>query len=367
MKEKSLERSKKFSWEQTAAQTLDIYEELYRQKHQFFGLSQKFEEKDDKVKVSIVIVNWNVKEYLLQCLSSIRNNLNGYSHEVIVVDNSSSDGSNEAVLKEFPKVKLIVNSSNEGFAKANNKAIKESKGEFIILLNPDCLIKSNTIQKMVDFLTENPKCAILGPKLLNEDGSLQPSCRNFLTNWHLALSHLLFKFMPEKYRGRLIYEYSDHSHTREVDWIVGACIATRKNAIEEIGGLDETFFMFHEDTDWCYRFKKSGWKIIFYPDAEVIHYGNKSSEKKWGDSFIIKYLESKHKFIRKHYGILSLIIHRVFYSFLLISRFIPKLLKFVFSGSSTKIDREKTKNQIIFFKDALLLELIGKKGSQRKL
>jgi len=367
MKEKSLKRSKKFSWEQTAQQTLEIYEDLYHRTHPFHSFYQAHSKKKNKVKVSIVIVNWNVKEYLLNCLDSIKTNLKDYSYEVIIVDNNSNDGSIEAVRKKFPEVKLIVNSTNEGFARANNKALSESKGEFITLLNPDCLVKADTIQKMVDFMANNPECAIVGPKLINENGTLQPSCRNFLTNWHLALSHILFKFLPKKYRGKIIYEYSDHATIQEVDWIVGACLTTRRKAIEEVGGLDEDFFMFHEDTDWCYRFKKKGWKIIFYPEAEVIHFGNKSSEKKWGDNFVLKYLESKHKFIRKHYGVIPLVFHRIFYSILIVLRLISTLLKYSFSDSSAKNQREKVKNQILFFKDAILLELIGKKSIHKKL
>jgi len=366
MKAKSLERSKKFSWEQTAQQTLEIYQDLYSAKHPFFGFSNiKQKDKNLSTKISIIIVNWNVKNYLLKCIESIEKNIKNIPYEIIVVDNNSSDGSVNAIKKNFPHVKLIVNCSNEGFAKANNQAIKKAKGEFIMLLNPDCIIKSSTITKMIDFMSKNDDCAILGPKLINEDGSLQASCRNYLTNWHLALSHLLFKFLPDKLKGKLIFEHSDHSVTREVDWMVGACLMTKRKAIEEIGGLDENFFMFHEDTDWCYRFKKQGWKIIFFPDAEVIHHGNKSSEKKWGDNFIIKYLESKHKFIRKHYGLTSLFFHRVFYSILIISRFAPTLYKYIFSNGKTKFDRKKTKNQILFYKDALLLELIGKKTTRR--
>ena len=215
-------------------------------------------------------------------------------------------------------------------------------------------------------MKENPKCAILGPKLINEDNTLQPSCRNFLTNWHLALSHLLFKFLPEKYRGKIIYEYWDHSFIREVDWIVGACLITRREAVEDIGGLDEDFFMFHEDTDWCYRFKKRGWKVIFNPEAEVIHFGNKSSAKKWGNNFILKYLESKHKFIRKHYGIISLSFHRFFYSILIVSRLLSTLSIYIFSTQIPPDEKESHRKKIVFYKEALLLELFGKRIDLKK-
>jgi GT2 family glycosyltransferase/glycosyltransferase involved in cell wall biosynthesis len=366
MSEKSIIRANKFSWEQTALQTLEIYEDLYINSHPFFGFNHTLDRQQKKLKVSIVIVNWNVKEYLTDCLDSIKLHLKDYPHEVIVVDNNSQDGSVDEISINYPDVKLIVNKTNEGFAKANNKALKECSAEYIVLLNPDCIIKSNTIQIMVEFMEKNQRCAILGPKLVNENNTLQPSCRNFLANWHLALSHLVFKFLPAKYRGRFIYEFSNHDTIREVDWMVGACLATRRKALEDVGGLDEDFFMFHEDTDWCYRFKKKGWKVIFNPEAVVIHFGNKSSQKKWGDTFILKYLESKHIFIKKHYGIPSLIIHRFFYSILLFLRFFSTFIKYFLSKKTYPVDNTKTKKLIQFYKDALILEFFGKKAFYKK-
>lgn len=211
--------------------------------------------------LSIIIVNYNTKELLRDCLASVFKETKNIDFEVIVIDNASKDASSAMVKKEFPRVKLIVNRHNAGFARANNQGIKQARGEYIILLNSDTKIIDKALVKLVKFSQEQPGLGIAGPRLLNADNSHQPSTAPFYTLAVTAVS--LFK-------GDRWLRQSP-SQTRSVDWVSGACFLIKKEALEKIGLLDEKFFMYVEEMEYCYRAKKAGFSTFFYPGAEVTH------------------------------------------------------------------------------------------------
>lgn len=358
MRRDGLARAQLFSWEKTASHTLSIYEELFSMKKP--SLQSFFDEKyldsfhGNRPLLSIIIVNWNVKQLLLKCLDSIEQTVGDMPHEVIVVDNASKDGSVEAVSEAHPEVKVVRNLRNAGFAVANNAAARRAMGRYVCFLNPDAVVHPGMFQRMIDVLQSDGDIGVVGPRLLNEDGSLQPSARNFLTNMNLMMSHLLFKpIFSKRIRSRLVYEDWDHNETKEVDWLVGACLMLKRSALEKIGPFDEGYFMFHEDTDLCYRAKKAGYRVFFAHNAHLTHFGGRSCEQRWGDFTVLKYLASKHIFIRKHYGRTALFTHRFLIVGLELARLAGALLKHLFSMAN----KEETKRAIKFYKTAVMLEL----------
>ncbi|MBN1593226.1 MAG: glycosyltransferase [Candidatus Coatesbacteria bacterium] len=358
MRRDGLARASLFSWEKTASHTLSIYEELYATKKPamqvYFEDSYLNRVAEERPLVSIIIVNWNVKELLISCIESIRETAKSIRHEIIVVDNNSHDGSVDALAEGFPDVKVIKNLRNAGFAVANNVAARRALGRYICFLNPDTIIHEGALQAMIDALESDDKIGLVGPKLLNEDGSLQPSARNFLTNLNLMMSHLMFKpIFSQRIRSKLVYEDWDHNETREVDWLVGACLMLRRTVLEEIGPFDEGYFMFHEDTDLCYRTKKAGYKVFFVHDAEVVHFGGRSCEQRWGDFTVLKYLASKHIFIRKHYGRFALFTHRALILGLELARLAAALIRHLFSLAK----KDETRRAVRFYRAAVALEL----------
>jgi GT2 family glycosyltransferase len=216
------------------------------------------------IDLSIIIVNWNTKQLLLDCLSSIFKNTKGLNYEVIIVDNASTDGSTEEIKNLKLKIKnlvLIENKTNLGFAKANNQGIKIAKGRYILLLNSDTKIVDNSLKKLVDFAKTKPNLGVLGPRLLNKDGSFQPSVGRFFTlPWAILWLMTGDKFL-----------YSSPSQSRKVEWVMGAAFLVSRQAIEKAGLLDENFFMYMEEVEWCWRIKKSGLQIWFYSGAEIYH------------------------------------------------------------------------------------------------
>jgi GT2 family glycosyltransferase len=227
--------------------------------------------------LSIIIVNFNTKNLLRNCLVSIYKTTKNVTFEIIVVENASTDGSAEMVKREFHEVKLIKNRENRGFAAANNQGIKRAQGKLILLLNSDTTIKDNAIGKSVNFLRNKSNIGALGCKLLNTDGSPQPSAKiNFSSLWAVFLTkmgilNLLPQSFRQKYNGKTSYE-----NTREVAILKGAFLLLRKKALCQVGLLDEQFFMYAEEVDLCFRLKAAGWKICFFPDAQIIHHGSGS-------------------------------------------------------------------------------------------
>jgi N-acetylglucosaminyl-diphospho-decaprenol L-rhamnosyltransferase len=229
--------------------------------------------------LSIIIVNWNVRDLLRRCLESIAASGELWSLEVIVVDNASGDGSVEMVRREFPWVHLIASSVNLGFTGGNNLGLADSRGRYLLLLNPDAELVGDSLSQMLAYMEAHPDVGALGPKLLYPDGRVQSSRRRFPTLQTMFLeSTILQQWRPrnETLQRYYVLDRPDDV-TQEVDWLVGACLLIRRRALEEVGPLDERFFMYFEELDWCRRCREHGWQVVYLPTAEVIHHEGGSS------------------------------------------------------------------------------------------
>jgi GT2 family glycosyltransferase len=250
------------------------------------------------VDLSIIIVNWNTKEFLLPCVRSVLESEQGISSELIVVDNGSRDASANEVKMTFPFIRLAENQKNIGFAKAVNQWLQKASGRYILLLNPDTQIKGGTIGRLVSFMDSHPDTGVAGAQLLNSDGSKQNSIANFPSlATELLNKRLLRGLFPKRYPGK----EKDYTEPVEVDSVIGACMVVRREAIERVGLLDEDYFLFLEETDWCYRMKRAGWKIYHVPDAEVYHFQGKSAEKEKKRARV-EYFRSRYHFFKKNRG-----------------------------------------------------------------
>jgi GT2 family glycosyltransferase len=233
----------------------------------------------DEVDISIVIVSWNAQRYLRECLESFASQKSKHSREIIVVDNASTDGSPQYVIEHYPGVILIENEKNDGFAKGNNIGIKKSKGRYLCLVNSDVKVLSGCLDKLCEYMDRQPTIGVIGPKILWPDMTLQDSCRKFPSLWNnfcaSAGLNRIFAKIP-MFSGEHM-TYFDHNSIKSVDSLVGCFLMVRQDALNEVGLLDERFFMYAEEVDWCKRFRKAGWKVVFYPEAKVIHYGRGSS------------------------------------------------------------------------------------------
>lgn len=227
--------------------------------------------------LSIVIVNWNTLELLRNCLQSVEEGLGGLDAEILVVDNASSDGSAQMVRSEFPAVRLILSDRNLGFAGGNNVALDHARGRHVLLLNTDTLVHRSVLPDAVAWLDEHPKVGILGPKVLNTDGSVQPSCSAFPSLRYLAMQTLGLTRVARLDTYRMTGW--DRSSERRVEVISGAAMFVRAAAMREVGLLDEAFFFYGEETDWCRRFADAGWQLVFAPIREITHFGNGSAAR----------------------------------------------------------------------------------------
>ena len=258
--------------------------------------------------VSLIIVSYNTADLLDNCLCSIFKQT-CCEFEVIVVDNASIDESVHMIKTKYPEVTVIANENNVGFAKANNQAFEITRGRHVLVLNPDTEIIGNAIEVMSIYMDKNPDVAALGVQIMNPDGERQYSCHHFPTLWNhiINYSQLRCWFPKTTWAGMTDMTYWDYDEIREVDWISGSCMMIRTQALNQIGYLDETFFMYKEEVDWCYRAKKKGWKIVFTPEAKIIHYHGMSSisikeSKKISNNISEYYFFSQYYYFQKHYG-----------------------------------------------------------------
>jgi GT2 family glycosyltransferase len=231
-------------------------------------------------KVSIVIVNWKTPLLLAGCLKSIEEDRQFSKFTVFVVDNNSQDQSISLIEEKFPYVKLQANQANVGFSRACNQIIPKVESDYVLLLNPDTVLKKNAISTLLNFMEEHPDCGAVGPKVLNPDGSLQLACRRSFPTPAAAffrLTYLSRLFPRHTLLSKYNLTYADPDLCMEVDALSGACMMVRKLAIDQIGLLDEQIFMFGEDIDWCWRIKEANWKIFYLPDAVVTHAHGASS------------------------------------------------------------------------------------------
>ena len=255
----------------------------------------------DVIDLSIVILNWNVRDLLDGCLASIRPQ--GLTLETIVVDNASTDGSVTMVRSKYPEVTVIASSINRGFTGGNNQGIAASHGRYVLVLNPDTEIVGDALERMAAYLDDHPAVGALGPQLLNADGSIQSSRRRFPT---LATAFFESTWLQSLApRGMLRRYYMDDVSpdvTQEVDWLFGACTIFRREVLDDVGVYDEqNFFMYSEELDLCHRVRAAGWQIVYLPEAKVIHHSGKSSEQAVASRHIY-FQSSKVHYFRKYHG-----------------------------------------------------------------
>jgi GT2 family glycosyltransferase len=226
--------------------------------------------------LSIVIVNWNTREMLRDCLTSVFDGLGALQTEVWVVDNASADGSAEMVETAFPQVRMIVNDTNRGFAAANNQALALAQGRHVLLLNSDTVILGCVLSDSVAWLDAHPEVGVMGCRVLNADGSLQPTGSGFPSLLNLSLQATGLTRLPGQVFDRYRMERWDRRDTRAVDVVSGCYMLVRKTAMDEVGLLDEQFFFYGEETDWCRRYADAGWGLVLAPVGEIIHLGGGS-------------------------------------------------------------------------------------------
>jgi GT2 family glycosyltransferase len=261
-------------------------------------------------KLSIIIVNYNVKEFVSNCLKSIFESKFESDYEVIVIDNASKDGSVEMILKKFPQVRLIPNKANYGFAKACNQGIAIAQGEYVFLINPDSEVESFTFDRIVGYMDSHPEVGIGGCFLYYPDGKIQSSFYKFtsLTN-HLGRTLLLYSFLPKNYlTAPFFWDYFGPGES--IERVCGGAMVVRRMALEEVGPFDESFFLYYEDEDLCYRMRQKRWKIAPIPGTKIIHYHNQSGKENTRQAIFSAY-QSQFRFFRKYHSLPRVIIFRV--------------------------------------------------------
>jgi len=254
--------------------------------------------------LSIVIVNYNTERLLKSCLESVYAGANGTPLDVWVVDNNSRDDSVPMLQSLFPVVKVIANPANVGFSRATNAVISQIHSDYILLLNPDTLILEDAIERMVTFMNERPEVGIAGCRVLNRDGTLQLACRRSIPTPRVAFYRLtgLSRLFPRNRwiaKYNLTYENPDQAH--EVDAVSGAFLMVRRKVVEEIGLLDERFFMYGEELDWCLRAKRAGWTVMYYPGARIVHYKGESTKYN-SRKAALEFYRAMYLFHRKHFA-----------------------------------------------------------------
>jgi N-acetylglucosaminyl-diphospho-decaprenol L-rhamnosyltransferase len=249
--------------------------------------------------ISVIIASHNTRAYLERCLSEI-----GDNHEVIVVDSASSDGSRELVRTSFPTVGIVELDGNRGYGAALNEGIAEASGDWLLLMNADAWPRPNAIEGLVEFAGREPELGIVGPRLVNLDGTLQPSVRGFPTLWRLATEYLFLRWLAPGSRALNAFYGSrfDHRSRREAEFLVGAVLLVRRQLLDEIGRFDTSFFMFNEEVDFCYRARAAGWSVVFWPGAEFVHAGGASTSQAWPRMYR-EQLRSHLRFLAKHHGL----------------------------------------------------------------
>jgi GT2 family glycosyltransferase len=256
------------------------------------------------IKVSIIIVGYNAREYLQQCLASIFRARQEPAIEVILVDNASTDGSVAMVRELFPQVHIVENTNNTGFAAGNNLGIKRARGEFCLLLNSDTEITGSALRTLVSFLDEHPDAGVVSGRIVYADRSDQGVARRFPTPMNALFGRKTFltRIFPNNRFARRYMICRAHSSSEpfEVDWVSGCCLMIRSSVIEQVGVLDEKFFMYWEDADWCFRIKQKGWKVFCVPEAVVVHHEGKSSRSRMSNRLIMEFNKSVYRYYRKH-------------------------------------------------------------------
>jgi N-acetylglucosaminyl-diphospho-decaprenol L-rhamnosyltransferase len=253
--------------------------------------------------LSIVIVNYQSKEALLTCLATLEDAAPGLSRETVVIDNDSRDGTPDALARETPATRVIANAENVGYARAVNQGIRATTGTFVLVMNPDCELRPAAVRRLVDYLRTHARVAIVGPRILNPDGSIEYSARSFPDHFTFLFNRysLLTRLFPNnRWTRRYLLSDWDHASVRDVDWLSGACVVARREAIDQVGGMDEAFFMFNEDVDWCKRMRLAGWVNAYVPDAVCVHHIGASRRRTAARVILERHRGMVHYFHKHH-------------------------------------------------------------------
>jgi hypothetical protein len=254
--------------------------------------------------LSIVIVNYNTERLLKDCLRSVYAGANGTPFDIWVADNNSRDNSVPMVKSQFPAVKVVENRANVGFSRANNAVISQTCADYVLLLNPDTLIIEDAIERVVKFMNEHPQVGIAGCRVLNRDGTLQLACRRSIPTPKVAfyrLSGLSRLFPQSRVMAKYNLTYESPDEIQEVDAVSGAFLMIRRKVVQDIGLLDERFFMYGEELDWCLRAKRAGWSIVYYPAAQIIHYKGESTKYN-SRKAAVEFYRAMYLFHKKHFA-----------------------------------------------------------------
>ncbi|MCA9940608.1 MAG: glycosyltransferase family 2 protein [Anaerolineales bacterium] len=264
------------------------------------------------IDLSIIIVSWNVRDLLRRCLHAIRDNAGELNLDIIVVDSASSDGSAEMVAREFPHVHLIPCAENVGFPRGNNIGLIQAAGRYLMLLNPDTEVIGDALPRLVAYLDAHPDVGMIGPQLRNSDGSVQSSRRRFPTLLTAFFeSTWLQPYAPAAILRRYYAEDIPDDQIADVDWLVGAAIMTRREVVGQIGDMDEAYFMYSEELDWCRRVKAAGWRVVYFPAAQIMHHVGKSSEQAVTARHV-NFQRAKLRYFQKYHGRAAALMLRLF-------------------------------------------------------
>jgi N-acetylglucosaminyl-diphospho-decaprenol L-rhamnosyltransferase len=292
--------------------------------------------------VSAVVVSWNVRDLLRQCLRSLRLAGQQTSLETWVVDNGSQDGSAAMVQREFPEVHLLVNRHNPGFAAANNQAVRAGSSAYVLLLNPDAELCRGALGVMCRYLDDHPQVAVVGPQLHNDDGSVQSSRRRAprLATGFLESTQLQ-QGLPRTWLTDHYY-VADRSDAEEqpVDWLMGACLLIRRSAIAAVGLLDERFHMYSEELEWCLRFRRGGWQVVYLPSAHVVHHAGQSSSQDVLQRHL-RHHESKYRLYALLFGRPAAMVLRLWIGLLYLAQFAEELAKLALLRRNRAMRRQR--------------------------
>ncbi len=308
----------------------------------------------NSIDLSVIIVNFNTTSLLKECLNSVEEDRGNLKLEFLVVDNNSRDQSVGMIKKDFPQVKLLVNSENIGFARGVNQGLALATGRYFLLLNPDVKVLPGVLKGLVDFMDQNKDAGLAGVQLLNPDGTKQNSIDNFPSLTQELFNKSLLRFLfPGKYPSK----YQEYISPIEVDSVIGACMIVRPEAIKEAGELDPDYFLFLEETDWCFQMKKMGWKVYHLPQLKVYH--------KQGQSLLdlkskgrIEYYRSYYRFFKKNYSLISYIILRIF-------RFVKTMINTGLNLVALIVTlglKKRYKEKLVSYSHLLLWHLLGCPG-----
>jgi GT2 family glycosyltransferase len=297
---------------------------------------------DIEKELSIIIVSWKVKNLLKNCLDSIFSDTSEKKSEVIVVDNNSQDGSVEMIQSEFPQVSLISNQENVGFGKACNQAIRIAQGNYIFILNPDTIVKPDTLQNIVNFMDCNPKVGIGGCYVYYPNGTPQSSFYRFPTLLsYFSRMFSLFRILSRnRFTQKFFWEYEDNNIAGPIDRVLGGAMVLRKETLRQIGTFDEVYFMYAEELDLCYRAKQMGWKVSTIPNTEIVHYHQQSSLQNIRETTFHGF-KSDFLFFKKFYPVYKLIIFRIMQFCGIFFRLLSWLGIYLYGTSKKTLAKEK--------------------------